>query len=78
MTNEEISAKLKEYQTYQRLNGADEPLVDAMCLAVEVADGNKDPKFTVKVCNIELGVIREFILRVAKGTFEQLEQSSQE
>ena len=78
MTNEEISAKLKEYQTYQRLNGADEPLVDAMCLAVEVADGNKDPKFTVKVCNIALGVIREFILRVAKGTFEQLEQRSQE
>ena len=78
MTNEEISAKLKEYQAYQRLNGADEPLVDAMCLAVEVADGNKDPKFTVKVCNIALGVIREFILRVAKGTFEQLEQRSQE
>lgn len=78
MTNEEISAKLKEYQTYQRLNGADDSLVDAMCLAVEVADGNKDPKFTVKVCNIALGVIREFILRVAKGTFEQLEQRSQE
>lgn len=78
MTNEEISAKLKEYQTYQHLNGADDSLVDAMCLAVEIADGNKSPKFTVSVCNQALEVIRNYILRVAKGTFEQLEQRSQE
>ena len=77
MTNKEIAEKLKDYEHYQHLNGADEQLVDAMCLAVELADSNKDDKYTVSVCEKAENVIRAYITRVARGSFEQLEEHSQ-
>ena len=77
MTNKEIQAKIDQYVTYQTLNGTDEKLVDAMCLAVELADGNKDPKFTISVCDKAKQIIRDYILENAHGTFEQLEDTAQ-
>ena len=77
MTNNEITAKLKEYESYQHLIGVDEQLIDAMCLAVELADGNGDDKFTISVCEKAKEVIKKYILRVTRGTFEQVEEHSQ-
>ena len=74
MTNKEIAEKLAQYENYLHINGSDDKLVDAMCLAVELADGNHDDKFTVSVCQKAADVIREYIKRVAHGTFEELEQ----
>lgn len=78
MTDKEIAEKVTQYENYQRLNGTDEKLVDAMCLVVEQADINKNSKFIIEVCNKTIKIIRDYISRVSHATFEQLEQHSQD
>lgn len=77
MTDKEIAEKVTQYEHYQRLNGTDDKLVDAMCLVVEQADMNKNSKFIIEVCNKTIKIIRDYISRVSHATFEQLEQHSQ-
>ena len=69
---------MSEYQTYQKWNGADEQLVAAMELAVRLVDELGDPKFTVDVAHRAMTVIRDYISTKSRGTFEQLEQLSQD
>lgn len=78
MTREEIETRLSEYQTYQKYNGADEQLVDAMETAVRLADNLEDPKFVIEVSHKARAVIRDYIREKSKSTFEQLEQYSQD
>lgn len=78
MKNQDIAKKLTEYENYLTLQGADDQLVDAMCMAVELADMNKDDKFTISVCEKAKSVIRQYIEEKAHGTFEQLEERAQE
>ena len=78
MTREEIEKRLSEYQTYQKYNGANKELVDAMEIAVRLADNLSDPKFTIDVSHMALNVIRDYIREKSHSTFEQLEQYSQD
>ena len=78
MTREEIEKRLSEYQTYQKFNGANEQLVDAMELAVRLADECDDPRFTIDVSHRAMNVIRDYIREKAKASFEQLEKLSQD
>ena len=78
MTREEIEKRLSEYQTYQKYNGANEQLVDAMELAVRLADECGDPKFTIDVAHRAMSVMRDYMREKAHGSFEQIEQLSQE
>ena len=78
MTREEIEKRLSEYQTYQKYNGANEQLVDAMELAVRLADEFNDPKFTLDVAHRAMDVMRAYMREKAHGSFEQIEQLSQE
>ena len=78
MTREEIEKRLSEYQTYQKYNGANEQLVDAMELAVRLADEFNDPKFTIDVAHRAMNVMRDYMREKAHGSFEQIEQLSQE
>ena len=77
MTREEIEQRLSEYQTYQKYNGADEELVNAMELAVQHVYEFKDPKFTIDVAHKAMKVCRDYLREKAKASFEQIEQLSQ-
>ena len=77
MTREEIEKRLSEYQTYQKYNGADEELVNAMELAVQHVNEFKDPKFTIDVAHKAMKVCRDYLREKAKASFEQIEQLSQ-
>lgn len=52
--------------------------MDAMELAVRLADECGDPKFTIDVSHMALNVIRDYIREKSHSTFEQLEQYSQD
>ena len=77
MTRDEIEQRLSEYQTYQKYNGTDDDLVNAMELAVQHADEFKDPKFTIDVARKAMKVCRDYLREKAKASFEQIEQLSQ-
>lgn len=78
MTREDIEKRLREYQIYQNSRGIDENLVNAMEIAVRLADEYKDPKWTVEVAHRAMNIIREYLKKKSNGTFEQVEQLSQD
>ena len=61
MTREEIETRLSEYQTYQKYNGANKEFVDAMEIAVRLADNFNDPKFTIDLAHMAIKVTRDYI-----------------
>lgn len=78
MTREEIEKRLSEYQTYLKYNGANKEFVDAMEIAVRLADNFNDPKFTIDIAHMAIKVTRDYIRETSHCSFEQLEQYSQD
>lgn len=74
MANSELLEKINEYENYIKVNGIDETVINAYCMACETAMSDKNNiDYGLTVCARAKELIEEFVMKSTGGTINNLD-----